>query len=1360
MEDPVPRQVEREGSGEIASHLAPGAAAMHAHVVAAQAAAAQRALPLSQRALQRAPLPPPAAAFFDGQEASGASPVSSNTLAEVVRFAGEPALGGRLVPPPAAIARRTAEAYRHALAKVPLAVSFDVLLAERQRLVDGAVAQRIAAIEGEVRAIREEEASTGGEAVAERDARVTRLLVEAKGLALIKVQRQLREQVLAVSHEFASVNSHIDRSLVRRKKKISLREARMTERLEQQERRDRLRRERQGYYDHLQSILNHGRDLQGGWRTSGQKRSRLLKQVLAHHGNFEREEQKRIERLSTDRLRALKADDEEGYLKLLDQQKDTRLTFLLRQTNEFLCGLTAKVVAQQEETAAKIVLDAASARAPLAGGEPFDRLSGARSASTLTPPPPPPAAVAGGGAKNDEDAQELAIADYFNTAHRVQEVVTEQPRIMCGGKLKEYQMKGLQWMVSLYNNHLNGILADEMGLGKTIQTISLISYLMETKGQMGPFLIIVPLSTMTNWSIEFDRWAPTIVRIDYKGMPAQRKLMHAQIKHGKFNVLLTTYEYIIKDKAILSKIRWLYLIVDEGHRMKNAHSKLTMVLSQYYQMRLRLILTGTPLQNSLPELWALLNFLLPHIFNSCKSFEEWFNAPFANTGEKVELNEEEMLLIIRRLHKVLRPFLLRRMKKDVESELPDKVEIILKCPMSALQQTLYNSVAKHTNSTLQNTQALGLKKLNNTIMQLRKICNHPFVFPEVEGQFNPYQVNNDMLHRVAGKFELLHRILPKFKATGHKILLFFQMTQIMTIMEDMLVMMGYRYLRLDGSTKAEDRTASLKLFNDPESPYFVFLLSTRAGGLGLNLQSADTVIIFDSDWNPHQDLQAQDRAHRIGQTKEVRIFRLITIDSVEEYILERAQHKLNLDGKIIQAGKFDHKSTNEERDELLRAVMERECAEADADAVYGDDELNEILSRSEEELATFQKLDAAAAAPSASSGRGGKHTRARLMEASELPAEYLKVNVSLARDEDSPSISVDGDDGDEEGGGGATLGLRSSRIKNGNAISYNENISDAKWLAQLGLASSSDDGDADDGDYAGGEEERVVGGGGGDSKRKRSRPTKSAPAKERGEDAPPATSGIPLIKFRLSAPREGTAVPPSSTSRSVKGGGGGGDSRNRRKRPPTKVETSNADSSASNSKSGGRLKIPLYTNGRARAGGKRERVVDRETCLSICRALFDLVENCTEESPRGGRSSARGSGRYRSDLFIDLPDRALYPDYYQVVKKPICLSEIEAKLEKGYARIADFTADMGLMFSNAMLYNSDDSQVYEDAQVMRQLMNDKLEELLAADGHFSPLQEDGRVDDDSVIDDSVIDDSVGDDEDDDDADGGEDDDDE
>ena len=522
--------------------------------------------------------------------------------------------------------------------------------------------------------------------------------------------------------------------------------------------------------------------------------------------------------------------------------------------------------------------------------------------------------------------------DYYSIAHTISESIACQASIMVGGTLKEYQVKGLEWMVSLNNNNLNGILADEMGLGKTIQTIALVTYLMEKKRNMGPYLIIVPLSTLSNWMLEFDKWAPSVVALAYKGSPQGRKGVQAQVKSGRFNALVTTYEYVIKDKAILSKIRWKYMIIDEGHRMKNHHCKLTQILNTYYTSNNRLLLTGTPLQNKLPELWALLNFLLPSIFKACNTFEQWFNAPFAITGEKVELNEEETILIIRRLHKVLRPFLLRRLKKDVESQLPDKVEYVIKCEMSGLQRRLYmhmqeKGIMVQDKSLMKKAGSGGSKALMNTIMQLRKLCNHPFMFREVEESYAKHIgsptdiITGPDVFRASGKFELLDRVLPKLKATGHRVLMFCQMTQCMTIIEDYFNFKGYKFLRLDGMTKSDERGEQLKIFNEKDSDYFIFLLSTRAGGLGLNLQTADTVVIFDSDWNPHQDLQAQDRAHRIGQKNEVRVLRLMTVNSVEERILAAAKYKLNMDEKVIQAGRFNNTSSGSERRQLLQVFF-------------------------------------------------------------------------------------------------------------------------------------------------------------------------------------------------------------------------------------------------------------------------------------------------------------------------------------------------------------------------------------------------------------------------------------------------------
>ncbi|KAK7550377.1 SNF2 family N-terminal domain-containing protein [Phyllosticta citricarpa] len=824
-------------------------------------------------------------------------------------------------------------------------------------------------------------------------------LIEYKKLCLLPKQTQLRREIGKQMLYADNLAMTANRAMYRRVKKQSLREARITEKLEKQQRDARESKEKKEQNDQLKAVILRGEEISKAAINQKHRLQRLGRTMLQTHQNIEKEEQKRVERTAKQRLQALKANDEETYLKLLGQAKDTRISHLLKQTDGFLNQLAASVKEQQRSAAHRYGQDIAS--------EPSDDED---------------------DALDDDDPQKKSNRiDYYEVAHRIKEEVTEQSSNLVGGKLKEYQLKGLQWMISLYNNNLNGILADEMGLGKTIQTISLITYLIEKKQQPGPYLVIVPLSTLTNWNNEFEKWAPSVKRIVYKGPPAQRRVQQQQIRWGNFQVLLTTYEFIIKDRPILSKIKWLHMIVDEGHRMKNSNSKLSSTITQYYTTRYRLILTGTPLQNNLPELWALLNFVLPTIFKSVKSFDEWFNTPFANTGgqDKMELSEEEQLLVIRRLHKVLRPFLLRRLKKDVEKDLPDKQERVIKCTFSALQAKLYKQLVNHNRLMVSDGKGgkTGMRGLSNMLMQLRKLCNHPFVFEEVEDQVNPGRGTNDLIWRTAGKFELLDRILPKFRETGHRVLMFFQMTQIMNIMEDFLRLRGLQYLRLDGSTKSDDRSELLRLFNAPDSPYFCFLLSTRAGGLGLNLQSADTVIIYDSDWNPHQDLQAQDRAHRIGQKNEVRILRLISSNSVEEKILERANFKLDMDGKVIQAGKFDNKSTNEERDAMLRIMLESaEAADNLEQAEMDDEDLNVIMMRSESELQVFRDIDDRRAKDDM---YGPDKKFPRLLSENELPEIYVS--------DDNPVV----EEIEESTGRGA----RERR-----QVKYDDGLTEEQWL--------------------------------------------------------------------------------------------------------------------------------------------------------------------------------------------------------------------------------------------------------------------------------------------------------------------------
>ena len=261
----------------------------------------------------------------------------------------------------------------------------------------------------------------------------------------------------------------------------------------------------------------------------------------------------------------------------------------------------------------------------------------------------------------------------------------------------------------------------------------------------------------------------------YKGSPSVRQGLAARLRSERFNVVLTTYEYVMKDKAVLAKWVWQYIIVDEGHRMKNSQSKFALTLGQQYQSCHRLLLTGTPLQNDLSELWALLNFLLPKIFASCDDFKKWFNQPFQRSGLAVELNEEEQLLIINRLHQVLQPFLLRRVKKEVEKELPDKQEFVIKVELSGWQRIVYEQITKYGA-----TGGTGARTLQNTMMQLRKICNHPYLF------LNESVALDEKVVSASGKFELLDRMLPKLIATGHKTLIFSQMVQLLDVLSAFL----------------------------------------------------------------------------------------------------------------------------------------------------------------------------------------------------------------------------------------------------------------------------------------------------------------------------------------------------------------------------------------------------------------------------------------------------------------------------------------------------------------------------------------------------------------------------------------------
>lgn len=615
-----------------------------------------------------------------------------------------------------------------------------------------------------------------------------------------------------------------------------------------------------------------------------------------------------------------------------------------------------------------------------------------------------------------------------------------QPSILTC-ELKEYQLKGLSWLVSLYDKGINGILADDMGLGKTIQSIALLAYLYETEDVSGPFLIVTPASTLHNWSQEFSKFLPSFKTCCFWGSTSERREMKKQFRSS--NVIITSYQTAVTDEKVLRKVKWQYIVLDEAQAIKSSSSQRWKTLLSF-KARNRLLLTGTPVQNSMQELWALLHFIMPTLFDSLAEFSDWFSKEIeASVTLKKAVDEKSL----QRLHAILKPFMLRRHKSDVIHELSQKTQIDLYCELSYRQKVLYKKITKSCTSM----------EMENLMMQLKKVCNHPDLFEKLEPscglslelsdglgdviEFGRSKMNieipsliaqdafesfvkkeQELVKRIrvlrqavneegvngwylrgsldfryggdvfrsvreagravlsnkkgleecgalvwelgrrsenemynaqqyvccmdpviattpqlmsnmidipeiemedvylpldrtihvpplntfisdSGKLMLLDQLLPKLKAEGHRLLMYFQMTKMIDLMEDYLVKKGYTYLRLDGSSKISNRRDMVKDWQTNDK--FIFLLSTRAGGLGINLTAADTVIFYDSDWNPTVDQQAMDRAHRLGQTRNVTVYRLITKDTVEEKVLESANRKDEIQKMVIHGNVFE-----------------------------------------------------------------------------------------------------------------------------------------------------------------------------------------------------------------------------------------------------------------------------------------------------------------------------------------------------------------------------------------------------------------------------------------------------------------------
>ena len=518
----------------------------------------------------------------------------------------------------------------------------------------------------------------------------------------------------------------------------------------------------------------------------------------------------------------------------------------------------------------------------------------------------------------------LAVREAVaQVSHRMQAVAkdcSEIPPLLNGATLHDYQRQSFRWMWQLYVNHASGILADEMGLGKTIQSLAFLNYLFHPSSSSSSLsstsssssverpkpislaLIVAPLSLLFNWESEIKKFVP-LNSLLYMGDQSERAELRSTFEQKNvklIQVLVTSPDLLLRDHEWISAFAWDFLIVDEAHRLKNRNSVLFTTLLTHFKIPNKLLLTGTPIQNTVNEFLALLYFCNPHLFEDIESIEQYFRKldwqAIESAGSIAAASITDKLAQI--LKEISRPFMLRRMKAQVlPYTIPPKREHVIFTRLADMQRRFYQSLLK-TNKVLLNPNSLKGQSLQNIVIHLRKTCNHPYLFDDAKPTFDGEYVLGEHILENSSKLMFLDRLLAKLRVSGHRVLLYSQMTRMLDILQDYLTWRNYSYERLDGSTRAAERSASVQRFTGDEE-CFVFLLSSRAGGQGLNLVAADVVIFYDLDWNPSIDQQAEARVHRIGQTKEVLVIKLVCKDTVEEFIQRRSAGKSRLQQTLL-----------------------------------------------------------------------------------------------------------------------------------------------------------------------------------------------------------------------------------------------------------------------------------------------------------------------------------------------------------------------------------------------------------------------------------------------------------------------------